>query len=91
MGEEHRSKIRNSRILSALIEHVEGTREMTATQVSAGLGLLKKVFPDLSSVSVAAEVTHRRATELTDDELAAIAAGGGKSAPEAPLSSRLTH
>ena len=50
MTEEHRAKIKNSNILNALIEHIEGGREMSATQVSAGLGLLKKVMPDLASV-----------------------------------------
>lgn len=52
MSEEHRVKIKNSNILNALIEHVEGSREMSATQVSAGLGLLRKVLPDLSSTTV---------------------------------------
>jgi hypothetical protein len=47
MSDEHRVKIQNSNILNALIEHVQGQREMSATQVSAGLGLLKKVMPDL--------------------------------------------
>lgn len=50
MTEEHRVKIKNSNILNALVEHVEGQREMSATQVSAGLGLLKKVMPDLANV-----------------------------------------
>ena len=48
MSDEHRVKIQNSNILNALIEHVEGTREMSATQVTAGLGLLKKVLPDMT-------------------------------------------
>ena len=47
MSDEHRVKIQNSNILNALIEHACGHREMTATQVQAGLGLLKKVLPDL--------------------------------------------
>jgi ParB-like chromosome segregation protein Spo0J len=47
MSEEHRSKIKNSSILRALIEYFEGKREMSATQVSVGLRLLKKVLPDL--------------------------------------------
>lgn len=51
MSHEHRVKIQNSNILNALIEHAEGKREMSATQVSAGLGLLKKVLPDLTSVA----------------------------------------
>ena len=55
MSEEHRDKIRNSNILNNLIEHVQGNREMTSTQVSAGLGLLKKCLPDLQSVSVSGD------------------------------------
>jgi hypothetical protein len=50
MSEAHRDKIRNSNVLNALIEHVEGKREMTASQVSAGLGLLRKVMPDVATV-----------------------------------------
>lgn len=48
MGPEHRDKIKNSNILAALIDHVEGRREMTSSQVTAGLGLLKKVMPDMT-------------------------------------------
>lgn len=50
MSEDHRVKIANSNILNALIEHAEGKREMSASQVQAGLGLVKKILPDLSSV-----------------------------------------
>ena len=52
MSDEHRTKIGNSQILKRLIAHVEGKEEMSATQVSAGLGLLKKVMPDLQSTSL---------------------------------------
>lgn len=52
MSDAHRVKIQNSNILNALIEHIEGNRDMSATQVSAGLGLLKKVLPDLSSIEM---------------------------------------
>ena len=52
MSNEHRVKIQNSNILNALIEHIEGKREMSATQVSAGLGLLKKVMPDLAATTI---------------------------------------
>lgn len=48
MTEAHRDKIRNSNILNALVEHVEGRREMSPSQVTAGLGLLRKVLPDIS-------------------------------------------
>jgi len=51
MSDEHRVKIQNSNILNALIEHVEGKREMSSTQVTAGVSLLKKVLPDLQSHS----------------------------------------
>jgi hypothetical protein len=48
MTDDHRAKIANSNILNALIEHVEGRREMSSSQVTAGVALLKKVMPDLS-------------------------------------------
>lgn len=52
LTDAHRAKIQRSNILNALIEHVEGKREMSATQVTAGLGLLRKSLPDLSQTSV---------------------------------------
>lgn len=52
MTEEHRTKIANSQILKRLIEHVEEDKDMSATQVTAGLALLKKVLPDLSAVTI---------------------------------------
>jgi hypothetical protein len=50
MDESHRVKIQNSNILNALIEHTEGRREMSSTQVTAGIALLKKVMPDLQAI-----------------------------------------
>lgn len=64
MTDEHRVKIQNSNILNALIEHIEGVREMSATQVSAGLGLLRKVLPDLSQAEIKSEVVHRYVARL---------------------------
>lgn len=68
MTEAHRDKIRKSNILNNLIEHVEGKRDMTATQVTAGLGLLKKAMPDLSAVEVKGDegnpVQHVHRVEL---------------------------
>ena len=55
MSNEHRDKIKNSNILNALIEHAEGNREMSSTQVTAALGLLKKALPDLQSVEVGSD------------------------------------
>lgn len=57
MSDEHRVKIQNSNILNALIEHATGQREMSSTQVTAGIALLKKVMPDLSSVTMDASVS----------------------------------
>jgi hypothetical protein len=55
MSNEHRVKIQNSNILNALIEHAEGRREMNPSQVTAGLGLLKKAMPDLQAITVAGD------------------------------------
>lgn len=70
MSEEHRGKIRNSNILNALIEHATGTREMSATQVTAGLGLLKKALPDLSAVTISGDEDNPLTT-ITRIELVA--------------------
>lgn len=76
MSNEHRVKIQNSNILNALIEHVEGRRDMSATQVSAGLGLLKKVLPDLqASADTDGDGELKTLTRMTDEELEAIASG----------------
>ena len=56
MGPEHRTKIANSKILNRLIGHVEGDVELSATQVTAALGLLKKVMPDLASTEHSGEI-----------------------------------
>jgi hypothetical protein len=55
MSNEHRAKIQNSNILNALIEHAQGEREMSSTQVTAALGLLKKALPDLQSVEIGSD------------------------------------
>jgi hypothetical protein len=52
MSEAHRVKIQNSNIITALLKHVDGKLEMSTTQVTAGLGLLRKVLPDLQAVTI---------------------------------------
>jgi hypothetical protein len=47
-----RRKIQASGILDALIEYAEGRRDMSSSQVSAALGLLKKALPDLSTLAL---------------------------------------
>lgn len=66
MSDAHRVKIQNSNILNALVEHVEGKREMSATQVSAGIALLRKVMPDLSAAENHTEVVHRYVARLPE-------------------------
>jgi len=73
MSVEHRVKIQNSNVLNALIEHAEGKREMSASQVSAGLGLLKKVMPDLSAKTISGTLDDKRAvTDWTKAELVGL-------------------
>lgn len=45
-----RDRIKAGQIIDQLQEHVGGHREMTSTQVTAGLGLLRKVIPDVTHV-----------------------------------------
>lgn len=66
MSDEHRVKIQNSNILNALIEHVQGDRDMSATQVTAGIALLRKVMPDLSAAENKTEVVHRYVARLPE-------------------------
>jgi hypothetical protein len=65
-----REKIRASQLVNRLEEHVLGKVDMTATQVTAALGLLKKCVPDLSAVEHSGTVDVNPLAELTDDELA---------------------
>ena len=73
-----RERIRASMITSALVKHVLGKNEMSASQVTAALGLLRKCIPDLSAIDV--EVDGKLATydisdkPLTADQWAAAAA-----------------
>jgi hypothetical protein len=48
--ETTRAKISASGITTRLVNHVLGKVEMSATQVTAGIALLRKIIPDLSAV-----------------------------------------
>ena len=85
MSEEHRTKIANSQILKCLLDHVQGKREMSSTQVTAGLGLLRKVMPDLASVEHSGQLDLKKADQVSDDELANIAAGRSEGTATAPV------
>ena len=45
-----RSRIRTSQLVRRLTDHAFGTVDMSATQVTAALGILRKALPDLSQV-----------------------------------------
>ncbi len=70
-----RERIRTSMIVNRLTKHVLGKVEMKPSQVTAALGLLKKSIPDLSAIQHSGEITQRHVSELSDAELAHIAAG----------------
>lgn len=50
--ESVREKIRASQIVNRLENHVFGEVDLSATQVSAALGLLKKCVPDLTAAQL---------------------------------------
>ncbi len=52
--EKVRQRIKTSMIINALSDHVLKGREMSKSQVSAALGLLKKTIPDLA----ASQISH---------------------------------
>lgn len=54
-AEAIRSRIQAGVIADRLVKHVVGEVEMSQSQVSAGLGLLKKVLPDLSSTELSSD------------------------------------
>lgn len=86
MSHEHRIKIQNSKILSHLQSFFEtGKPALSDGQIRVGLGLLKKVLPDLQTVTIAGDpanpVFHQHEHDLTvhsDAELAELARILGK-------------
>jgi hypothetical protein len=59
--ENTRQKIRTSQLINRLTNHVLGKlkKPMDSTQVTAALGLLKKVLPDLSSTDVKGDIFNQ--------------------------------
>lgn len=83
--ENVRVRIKTSMLVNRLSDHVAGKVDLKPTQVSAALGLLRKTVPDLSATEISGTVNFRRANEVTDDELANIAAGSSEGTAEAPV------
>lgn len=58
-----REKIRASQLVNRLEDHVLGEVEMSATQVTAALGLLKKCVPDLSAQQISGDADNPLAVQ----------------------------
>ena len=63
-----RAKIQASSIINRLRAGFDGEVELTPTQVSIGMCLLKKVLPDLSAVDISGE-TKTQLTFVVDATL----------------------
>lgn len=55
--DETRAKIQAGNIINRLTKAINGKVEMSGPQVTAALGLLKKVLPDLTSVEHSGEIS----------------------------------
>ena len=73
-----RERITGSKVLTRLIAHVEGTCELTNSQVNAAKALLNKVLPDVRTTELKGNVQINHTERLTDEQLMAIAARGLK-------------
>jgi hypothetical protein len=62
-----RRKIRESGVLNALIDYVEGKRDLSSSQVSAALGLLRKSISDPSALTPCGAVEMEKNKTLTAD------------------------
>lgn len=62
--ERTRDKIRASMLINRLEKCVEGKVELSGPQVTAALGLIKKVLPDLQAVAHEGDVTQTVVGEI---------------------------
>lgn len=58
--ERIRERIQADRIIDKLENHILDAQEMSSSQVTAALGLLKKKVPDLSAVEHSGEIETSR-------------------------------
>lgn len=59
--ERIRERIQSERIIKKLEDHILDAQEMSSSQVTAALGLLKKRIPDLAAIEHSGEVETSRA------------------------------
>lgn len=56
--EDTRAKIKTTLLIRRLTDHVTGAIEMSPSQVSAALGLIRKTLPDLQATDLSGSVEH---------------------------------
>jgi len=72
VDQKTRDKIRTTQLINRLTAHVLDNVEMTASQVRAAEILIKKTLPDLSQMTVEADVEFHEVQPLTPEEAAAL-------------------
>lgn len=67
-----RERIQTTQLIKRLHAHVLGEVELSATQVAAALGLIRKTLPDLAAMELSGEVEQRQyvisSTALTEEQ-----------------------
>ena len=101
--ENTRKKIQTTQIIKRLTKHIlaepkinedgemvtEGL--MTATQVTAALGIIRKTLPDLTAVDISGEVALTDERSISDSELFDIATSGSTGTTEPQDSQKELH
>lgn len=61
-----RKKIKTGMLIKKLTDHVVDGVEMSATQVNAALGLLKKTLPDTKQIEIDGQIDTRTTVIIKD-------------------------
>lgn len=81
-----RDRIRVAMLVNRLHACAAGEIELTPSQLKSIEILLKKAVPDLRSIEHTGHIQHTHASQLTDEQLAHIAAGGSAGVVDATTS-----
>jgi predicted RNase H-related nuclease YkuK (DUF458 family) len=66
IDENTRKKIQASQLINRLTDHILKDTDMSATQVNAALGLLKKTLPDLKQLDIDGQMDTRTTLIVKD-------------------------
>ena len=66
IDENTRRKIQASQLINRLTDHILKDTDMSATQVNAALGLLKKSLPDLKQLDIDGQMDTRTTLIVKD-------------------------